>query len=364
MKKIYLLSLLAIVLASCGSVTRIQREEVETPLIYSTREDISITEDITAVGKVKNVSILFIEFYRWNETKKQLKIGPFRFFDRDYEEGYFNTISPIGKTFDEKIAVYNFIDQNSKLDYVTNVRYKKKFSQHWCPRNGNHRNCKRSNIKEQSTCKITMTMNKYIYLILGLFFITSCSNVKLKTMNTAEMRFSPMPAIPTGDYEAEATINFKRNIIRDREVLNNYKQGTLSSQIEPIYVNLDQKTLRGKIRTFLLKYGSIRSGLKIASDPTYDLAVYNLTEKYPYVDYWTNIRISREVQGRKSLFVILRNLFSSKKVSPYIKSGPEKVKIVATGIDIMTDAEYEAFKKTPSFNNMKQVLFPLGNAPK
>jgi len=209
-----------------------------------------------------------------------------------------------------------------------------------------------------------MTMNKYIYLILGLFFITSCSNVKLKTMNTAEMRFSPMPAIPTGDYEAEATINFKRNIIRDREVLNNYKQGTLSSQIEPIYVNLDQKTLRGKIRTFLLKYGSIRSGLKIASDPTYDLAVYNLTEKYPYVDYWTNIRISREVQGRKSLFVILRNLFSSKKVSPYIKSGPEKVKIVATGIDIMTDAEYEAFKKTPSFNNMKQVLFPLGNAPK
>ncbi len=128
MKKIYLLSLLAIVLASCGSVTRIQREEVETPLIYSTREDISITEDITAVGKVKNVSILFIEFYRWNETKKQLKIGPFRFFDRDYEEGYFNTISPIGKTFDEKIAVYNFIDQNSKLDYVTNVRYKKKFS--------------------------------------------------------------------------------------------------------------------------------------------------------------------------------------------------------------------------------------------
>jgi hypothetical protein len=128
MKKVYLLSLLAIVLASCGSVTRIQREEVDTPLIYSTREDISITEDITAVGTVKNVSILFIEFYRWNETKKQLKIGPFRFFDRDYEEGYFNTISPIGKTFDEKIAVYNFIDQNSNLDYVTNVRYKKKFS--------------------------------------------------------------------------------------------------------------------------------------------------------------------------------------------------------------------------------------------
>jgi hypothetical protein len=183
-------------------------------------------------------------------------------------------------------------------------------------------------------------------------------------MNTAEMRFCPMPAIPTGDYEAEATINFKRNIIRDRDVLRNYKQGSLSSQIEPIYVNLDQKTLRGKIRTFLLKYGSIRSGLKIASDPTYDLAVYNLTEKYPYVDYWTNIRVSREVQGRKSLFVILSNLFSSKKASPYIKSGPEKVKIVATGIDIMTDAEYEAFKKTPGFNNMKQILFPLGNAPR
>jgi hypothetical protein len=125
MKKILYISAFTFLLSSCGSLTRISREEVETPLIYSTREDISITDDLTASGKVRNFSILFIDFYRWNDSKRQLKIGPFRFLDREYEEGTFNGYNGLGSTFDERIAVYNFINENSKIDYVTNIRYKK-----------------------------------------------------------------------------------------------------------------------------------------------------------------------------------------------------------------------------------------------
>lgn len=128
MKKLLYLSLLTISLSSCGSLTRISREEVETPVIYSTRDDISITDDLTSTGKVKNLSIFFIDFFRWNDSKRQLKIGPFRFLDREYEEGSFNGYNGLGSTFDERIAVYNFINENSKIDYVTNIRYKKTYS--------------------------------------------------------------------------------------------------------------------------------------------------------------------------------------------------------------------------------------------
>jgi hypothetical protein len=116
------------VLASCGSVTRINRQEVQAPILYSTRDDISVTEDLTASGKVKTVSVLFVDFYRWNNSKRQLKIGPFRFLDRDYEEGVFNGYYGFSNDFDEKIAAYNFISQNSNLDYITNVRFKKAFN--------------------------------------------------------------------------------------------------------------------------------------------------------------------------------------------------------------------------------------------
>lgn len=116
------------VLASCGSVTRINRQEVQAPIIYSTRDDISVTDDITAIGKVRTVSVFFVDFYKWNETKRQLKIGPFRFLDRDYEEGIFNGYYGFSNDFDEKIAAYNFITKNSEIDYITNVRFKKMFS--------------------------------------------------------------------------------------------------------------------------------------------------------------------------------------------------------------------------------------------
>lgn len=126
-KKLFYLIILILTTASCGSVVRVNREQVSSPIIYATRDDISITDDLTATGKVKTVSVLFVNFYKWNEDKRQLKIGPFRFLDRNYEEGVFNGASSLSKEFDEKIALYNFINQYNDLDYVTNVRYKKSF---------------------------------------------------------------------------------------------------------------------------------------------------------------------------------------------------------------------------------------------
>ena len=120
-----LISSLSLVLSSCGSLSRISRETITAPIIYSTRDDISITDDLTAIGSVKSTSFLFIDFYRWDENKRQLKIGPLRFLDRDYNEGVFIGQQNYGSTFDEKIATYNFINENPNLDYVTYVRYKK-----------------------------------------------------------------------------------------------------------------------------------------------------------------------------------------------------------------------------------------------
>ena len=160
---------------------------------------------------------------------------------------------------------------------------------------------------------------KYCIYLFAALSMTACSSVnKIKNLHSIDIKFGSMPAIPSGDYEAEATLVFKRNMLRDRKALKNYRQASLSD----------------------------------------NLALYNLVEKYPKVDYWTNIRVERDVYGRKSLYLVYKNMFSRTKVNPYIKSGPETVKIKATAIDIMTDSEYEAFKKTPQYDNMKRILSP------
>lgn len=127
MKNIYLITLLTLILSSCGSLTRMSREKVDAPIIYSTRDDISVTDDLESKGNVKTVSVLFINFYKWNEDKRQLKIGPFRFLDRDYTEGEFIGYNGLKSTFDERLATYNFISENPEIDYVTNIRFKKKY---------------------------------------------------------------------------------------------------------------------------------------------------------------------------------------------------------------------------------------------
>jgi hypothetical protein len=115
-------------LQSCVSVTRYSREEVNPPLIFVGREDFEITEDLTASANVKISSFLFINSMKYDD-KKQLRVGPFIFGDRDYNMGSFDGY-PKPKEFDEQIATFNFISQNNNIDYVTNIKFKKSYSHH------------------------------------------------------------------------------------------------------------------------------------------------------------------------------------------------------------------------------------------
>jgi hypothetical protein len=87
--------------------------------------------------------------------------------------------------------------------------------------------------------------------------------------------------------------------------------------------------------------------------------------------------VEREVQGRKSVIIATGNalrfswltfaslltgnadyILNYQKRDAYIKSGPETVRLVATGVDIMTDEEYEAFKKTSNYDKIKTIINP------
>lgn len=131
MKKNQLLLILGFLLfvtSSCVSVSRYSREEVTPPMIFVDRENYQVTDDITASASVKVVSFLFINSIRFDD-KKQLRVGPLVFGDRDYMFGTFDNYSK-PKDFDEQIATYNFIKNNSSIDYVTNVRYHKVYTHH------------------------------------------------------------------------------------------------------------------------------------------------------------------------------------------------------------------------------------------
>ena len=188
-----------------------------------------------------------------------------------------------------------------------------------------------------------------IKAVWALLILQSCSVVNYKSLNTVDVVFAPLPATPSGDYEAEASLKFKGNKIEGRKDLKEFKQATFSNAINPVNINLSTNTLRGKIKAKLFKLGSQRAGLSLAVDPTYHLALYNLTEKYPYVDYWTNIRVDRTVKGRKKILSQIYNLLGLESKVTYIKTGTETVKIKATGIEILNDEEFEEFKKSPNY---------------
>lgn len=183
----------------------------------------------------------------------------------------------------------------------------------------------------------------------ALLILQSCSVVNYKSLNTIDVVFAPLPAAPSGDYEAEASLEFKRNRIKNRKNLKEFKQATFSDAVRPVNINLNRNTISGKIKVMLYKLGSQKAGLSLAIDPTYHLALYTLAEKYPYVDYWTNIRVDRTVTGRKRILTQTLNLFRAEKKVAYVKTGIETVKIKATGIEILTDEEFEEFKLSPNY---------------
>jgi hypothetical protein len=126
--KLLLYTFLILSLSSCISITRQSREEVRPPLIYVQRGDYEITEDLTASADVTIKSFGFIETIIY-DNKKQTRIGPFVFGDRDYNIGSFEGYKK-PKELDEQIAMFNFINEHNNIDYVTNIKFKKTYTHH------------------------------------------------------------------------------------------------------------------------------------------------------------------------------------------------------------------------------------------
>ena len=183
-----------------------------------------------------------------------------------------------------------------------------------------------------------MNSNRLFFGAL-LILMSSCADtIHLKTMSYAPIYFDTLLAKPTGDYLAEAELLFKKNVMVDKEQARNYKQLSFSNRVLPVVVDAERKnTFRSRWNARRARNGSIRASFKLAADPTYDLALFNLVEKYPNVDYWTNIRVERDVVGRRRIFGRYSNTF--------YKNGIEHVKITATGVDILSDAEIRELNK-------------------
>jgi hypothetical protein len=117
---------------------------------------------------------------------------------------------------------------------------------------------------------------------------------------------------------------------------------------ELISLNGDVKTWKQRRNVRRAAKGNLRAAARIASDPTYDLALYNLIEAHPEIDYWTNIRVKRTCQGKKNYSISVLNFFlpKAKKIEnpPLIKTGEETVTVTATGIDMLTDEELQKKK--------------------
>lgn len=183
-----------------------------------------------------------------------------------------------------------------------------------------------------------MNNHKIIFGAL-LVLMGSCSDkMHFKTMNYVPIYFDTLWSRPTGDYIAEAELLFKKNVMVDKNQSRNYKQLAFSNRVLPIVIDAQrQNTRRSRRNARRAANGNIRASFRLAADPTYELALYNLVEKYPTVDYWTNIRVERDVEGRRKLFGRYSNT--------YYKNGLEHVKITATAVDIMSDAELLEEKK-------------------
>ena len=128
-KLVFVSSFLVWLITSCGSVTRISNENLKPPLLYVKRSEFKITEDFSATAKVKTTSFLIFNKIEYND-KKQFRFLGLVFGDKEYMEGDFLNYYGSITSFDEKLAVYNFIEQNPGIDYVTNIRFKKSFSRH------------------------------------------------------------------------------------------------------------------------------------------------------------------------------------------------------------------------------------------
>ncbi len=117
MKKIFkmasVLAVTAALFSSCATTQNTStRSAVTLPGITMDRSDYMLTDDMEASAEVK---ITFGIFYK-GVDRNNLKVGK---------------VSGYGSGMDEKMAIFNLIENNPDVDYLTNIRvmktYKKGF---------------------------------------------------------------------------------------------------------------------------------------------------------------------------------------------------------------------------------------------
>lgn len=114
MKKIFVkilgFSVAVMLVSSCMTVNQASKEAVGIPPLSLSRADYTLTDDVNAEAEVR----VYLGFIMRGADKKNIKIGQIQGL-------------PSNPTIDERLAVYNLIEQNPEFDYLTNVRYYKTF---------------------------------------------------------------------------------------------------------------------------------------------------------------------------------------------------------------------------------------------
>ena len=123
---------------------------------------------------------------------------------------------------------------------------------------------------------------------------TSCvSTFHLKNKTYAPLVFDTITAKLDGNFTAEASLEFRFGAVKNNDYKRNFKQLYMS---EYGYAT----NLTGKVGSM---WNYRKAMLATRKDPTYNLALYNLAEKYPNIDYWTNIRVERTVHRKRSVLL-------------------------------------------------------------
>lgn len=108
-RKFLIGAIATVALASCATTQNTStRTAVALPGITLERSDYKLTNDISADAEIK---VTLGIFYKGID-KKNLKVGE---------------ISGYGKGMDEKMAIFNLIESNPEVDYLTNIRVMKSY---------------------------------------------------------------------------------------------------------------------------------------------------------------------------------------------------------------------------------------------
>ncbi len=109
MKKIILAAISCIALTSCLTINSNMREGVKMPGLTVNRTDYILTDDLTAEAEVKYIlGGLIVR----GDDPKNVKAG---------------SLGGMTASRDEQLAIYNLLEKNPQIDYVTNVRYQKSY---------------------------------------------------------------------------------------------------------------------------------------------------------------------------------------------------------------------------------------------